>query len=249
MFKVVVERRKRSAWSPRTVAISVGAHLLVLAGVVIATANARPAPENVVEIPIGPAPDQPPPPRAKPTQPPPPPDRPIPVKGQTLVLQAPETVPPDVPPPNPHEVAVDPGAFSGLGPIGEVLGTPEPGPQPPPSGNTDPLPDFRTDLIDAKDADQLPELLSPREAQRMLERVYPHRLRDAGVTGHTTVLMVIDKEGRVEPGSVTVRETTHDAFREAAVRAAERFRFRPARLHGQPIAVSIAIPIDWQIQN
>ncbi|MFL5384860.1 MAG: energy transducer TonB [Longimicrobiaceae bacterium] len=250
MFKVVVERRKRSIWSPRTVAISVGAHLLVLTGVVIATANARPIDKVGPIVEIGQPPEQKEPPaKVKPTQPPPPPDQPVPVKGQTLQIEAPEKVPESVRPPNPNEVAVDPREFTGEGRIGDVIAPPDPGPPQPPTGPA-PLPDFRTnDPIDAKDADQLPELLSPREAQRMLERVYPHMLRDAGVTGHTTVTMVIDRDGRVEPGSVTVQETTHDAFREAAVRAAERFRFRPAKLRGQPIAVSIAIPIDWQIQN
>jgi protein TonB len=250
MFKVVVERRKRSIWSPRTLAISAGAHLLVLAGVVTAAANAR---TDTTEPPIVDdwvIPDKPPQPApVKPATPPPPPDQPVPVKGQTLQLETPDKVPDRVLPPNPNEVAVDPREFTGEGRIGNVIAPPDPGPPQPP---TDPAPlrDFRTDdPIDAHEADQLPQLLSPREAQRMLERVYPHMLRDAGVTGHTTVLLVIDKEGNVEPGSVTVQETTHDAFREAAVRAAERFRFRPAKLHGQPVAVSIAIPIDWQIQN
>ena len=35
----------------------------------------------------------------------------------------------------------------------------------------------------------------------------------------------------------------------AAVRAAERFRFRPARLNGQPVSVVISIPIDWQLAH
>ena len=250
MFKVVVERRKRSIWSARTVAISAGAHLLVLAGVVTAAANARTAPgdEPVVDEWVVPEkPSQPAP--VKPATPPPPaPDQPVPVKGQTLQLEAPEKVPDRVLPPHPGDLAVSPDDFSGEGRIGDVIGPPDPGPPQPPTGPA-PLRDFRDDVIEAGEADQLPELLSPREAQRMLERVYPNMLRDAGVTGHTTVLLVIDRDGKVEPGSVTVQETTHDAFREAAVRAAERFRFRPAKLHGQPVAVSIAIPIDWQIQN
>jgi len=251
MFKVVVERRKRSVWSARTVAVSVGAHLLVLAGVVTAAANARTAPRDEPVVDEWVVPDKPPPPATvKPPPPPPPVDQPVPVKGQTLQLEAPDKVPDHVLPPNPDDVPVSPDEFSGQGRIGDVIAPPDPGPPQPPTGETRPLPDFRTEeTIDAKDADQLPELLSPREAQRMLERVYPHMLRDAGVTGHTTVLLVIDREGKVEPGSVTVQETSHDAFREAAVRAAERFRFRPAKLRGQPIAVSIAIPIDWQIQN
>lgn len=250
MFKVVVERRKRSLWSPRTIALSVGAHLLVLVGVVTAAANARPADTVGPTFDIGqPPPDRKPPTPVKPATPPPPQARPAPVAGRTRELEAPRFVPAHVPPPNPGDTPVSPDDFRGDGPLGDVLGTPDPGPPHPPTGHTEPLPDYRTDVIEAGEADQLPELLSPREAQRMLERVYPDILRDAGVTGRTTVTMVIDKDGTVEPGSVTVQESTHDAFREAAVRAAQRFRFRPAKLHGQPVAVSIAIPIEWTIQN
>src|SRR5215213_5356326 len=251
MFNVVVDRKKRSVWSARTVAVSVGAHLLVLAGVVVAAANAgaEPAPVQIIDIGQAP-PDRPNPPA--PVKAPPPPPRaddpaPVPVKGQTLVLQTPTTVP-TVLPPKDNGPAVDPDDFTGIGTPGNVIGTPDPTPQPP-AVDPGPLKDWRMDgVIEAGEAEQLPQLLSPRDAQRMLERVYPSMLRDAGVTGHTTVLLVIDKNGTVQPGSVTVQESTHDAFRDAAVRAAERFRFRPAKLHGQPVAVSISLPIEWQIQ-
>src|SRR5213082_2705041 len=53
MFNVVVDRRKRRVWSARTVAVSVGAHLLVLVGVIAAAANAGPAPVPVDIIDIG----------------------------------------------------------------------------------------------------------------------------------------------------------------------------------------------------
>ncbi|HVG44122.1 MAG TPA: energy transducer TonB [Longimicrobium sp.] len=248
MFNAVVDRRKRRVWSARTVAVSVGAHLVVLAGIVAAatTTEAAPAPE-VVDIWTAPPTPKAPEPPAKPT-PPPPADQtvPVPVKGQTLVLQTPTTVP-TVLPPKDDGPAVDPDDFTGIGTPGNVIGPPDPTPQPPTPDPGPPLPDSRPEVIDAESADVLPQLVSPREAQRALERAYPSILRDAGVTGHTTVLLVIDKNGQVQPGSVTVQETTHDQFRDAAVRAAERFRFRPARLNGQPVAVSISIPIEWQI--
>jgi hypothetical protein len=44
MFKVVTEHRKRRIWTPRTVAISAGAHLLVLAGFASAAQSAGPHP-------------------------------------------------------------------------------------------------------------------------------------------------------------------------------------------------------------
>jgi protein TonB len=248
MFNVVVEQRKRRVWSARTVAVSIGAHLLVLAAVVVAAANGEAAPVRVDEFDIGRVPETAPPQPVKPT-PPAPVDRPAPVQGRTLVLPTPTTVPPDLPPPSSDEPPANPEDYTGEGPVGNVIGTPPATPQPPAPIAEPPLRDWRTDdPIDARDAEQLPQLLSPRDAQRMLERVYPSMLRDAGVTGHTTVILVIDKNGVVEPGSVTVQESTHDAFRDAAVRAAERFRFRPARLHGQAVAVSLSIPIEWKIQ-
>jgi protein TonB len=246
MFNVVVDRRKRRVWSARTIAASVGAHLLVLAGVVAAASNTQAAPApRVVEIWSAPPPKAPTP--AKPT-PPPPADQPVPVKGTTLQLRTPETVPTTVAPPNPNDVPVSAEEFSGKGPIGNVIGPPDTTARTPAVIPDPPLPDFRTDVIDVSEAEVLPELLSPREAQRLLERAYPSMLRDAGVTGHTTVLLVIGKDGAVQPGSITVQETSHDQFRDAAIRAAQRFRFRPARLHGEAIAVSISIPIEWQIQ-
>jgi len=249
MFNVVVDRRKRRVWSARTVAVSLGAHLLVLAGVVTAAANTGTEPVRVAEIDIGRPPERPAPPVVKPP-PPRPADQPIPVKGKTLELRTPTAVPPDLPPPDSDEPPANPDDYTGEGPIGTVIGPSPATPQPPqPPADPGPLHDWRTDEpIDARNADQLPQLLSQRDAQRMLERVYPSMLRDAGVTGHTTVLLVIDKTGAVQPGSVTVQESTHDAFRDAAVRAAERFRFRPAKLRGEAIAVSISIPIEWQIQ-
>ena len=246
MFNVVVDRRKRRVWSARTVAASVGAHLLVLAGIVAAATatEAAPTPE-VLDIWDVPPTAKAPEPPVTPT-PPPPATQPVPVKGQTLVLHTPTTVPTALPPKS-DGPAVDPDDFTGIGTPGNVIGPPDPTPQPPAPDPGPPQPDFRPDVIDAGSADVLPQLVSPREAQRALERAYPSILRDAGVTGHTTVLLVIDKNGQVQPGSVTVQETTHDQFREAAVRAAERFRFRPARLNGQPVAVSISIPIEWQL--
>jgi len=247
MFTVVVERRTRSVWSARTVAISAGAHLLVLGAVVTAVANTRETPTKVVTYDLGPYPEKQPPPETSPT-PRTPADQPVPVR--TLELRAPAEVPDHVDPPKATDTPLLASEVTGEGPLGAFFGTPPAPPQPPAPPAEPPLRDWRIDdPIDARDAEQLPELLSARDAQRMLERVYPSRLRDTGVTGHTTVLLVIDKTGAVEPGSVTVQETTHDAFRDAAVRAAEHFRFRPARLHGVPVSVVISIPIDWQIQS
>lgn len=252
MFKVVAERKKRSVWSPRTVAASVVFHGLLAAGFLTA-AETGPAPVKVVPIDIGPGPVDPPK-RVRVETPPPAPerDKPAPVKGQTVQIPAPEQVPTSIPEPDPHATPVTAAQTTGIGVVGNVFGTPDPNPPVPP---TNPAPDGGgalprwDDVIDAGAADVQPELSNKRQAEMILQRSYPPLLRDAGAVGRTTVILIIDKEGNVEPGSVQIQESTHDAFKDAAIRAVERFRFRPAKLKGQPVAVLVTLPIEWRLEN
>lgn len=94
----------------------------------------------------------------------------------------------------------------------------------------------------------LPRLLNRGVVERLLQRMYPPRLWDDGVTGHTEVLLLVSADGRVQPGSVRVQNVAAPAFREAAARVAERFRFEPARVNGAPVAMEIVVPIDWRLE-
>jgi TonB family protein len=214
MFNAVVHRGKRSLWSARTVAVSVGAHLLVLVWIAVAAANTNAEiyiPSDCMDCGV---------------------DWQVRVEDPLNWPRPGETPAPLTP-----ELAA------------AVTGASQPGTTTQPSvGNAGLLPDS-AEIFDPTEVAQLPELLDLRAAQRMLERVYPPLLRDAGVTGYTRVQLVVDRTGAVEPGSVTVQETTHDGFREAAVRAAERFRFRPARVNALPVRVRISLPIRWTLRH
>jgi len=173
---------------------------------------------------------------------------PVQTKRGFVSLRAPETVPDTLPPVDSTARPLTKDDVTGLGQ--EIFGVRPRGDSTPrqPAPDDPPLRDFRLDgPLGEHDVDQLPQLASPRDAQRILEHMYPPMLRDGGVTGRTTVVLVVDRTGTVQPGSVTVRETTHEGFRDAAIRAAERFRFRPAMLNGQPVAVVVALPIEWKI--
>jgi protein TonB len=78
-----------------------------------------------------------------------------------------------------------------------------------------------------------------------MERNYPPQLRDARVSGRAVVEVIVDEDGRVRPGSARVIETSHPAFEDATLRAAERFRFRPAKIAGMVVPVKVAIPVVW----
>ena len=248
MFTAVVDRRKRRLWSTRTVAVSLGAHLVVVVGIVVAAVDdddePPPAPSVVVDtFWLAPVNTNPTPTATTTTQPP------VPPKRGFVSLHAPETVPDTLPPVDSTARPLTKDDVSGLGQ--ELFAVrPRNDSTPRPPAADPPLRDYRLDgPLEERDVEVLPQLASPRDAQRILERVYPPMLRDEGVMGRTTVVLVVGRTGAVEPGSVTVRETSHEGFRNAASRAAERFRFRPAMLNGQPVAVVIALPIEWRIQR
>lgn len=248
MFKVVAEPRRRRIWSPRTIAASVIFHLVVLVGIVAAADDSHPVLE-VFDDGFGLEPPEAP----RPVQPVPatPPDQPRPVKGQTVQLPAPPVVPRALPMIDPHLTPLTEADVSGIGRLGDVRGTPDPDPAPPigDAGSRDGdevLRDF-PEVIVEEAADVRPELANRRQAEILLQNHYPPLLRDAGTTGRTTVELIIGADGRVEPGSVRVKESSDPAFIQAAIRAVERFRFTPAMYHGHPVAVLVTLPIEWQV--
>lgn len=64
---------------------------------------------------------------------------------------------------------------------------------------------------------------------------YPKSLEVVGVEGRVAFEFVIDTTGAVEPASIRVLESTHEAFETAARVALTGAIFRPARLSGRPV--------------
>jgi protein TonB len=248
MFKVVTERRNRRAWSPRTVAASVVFHLLALAGLLTALEN-KPHAGGMFADPLLMIPPEPP--RAVRPAPPPPAlrhDEPKPAQGQPAQLPAPSQVPAALPLIDPHLTRLAEAEMTALSSAGDVYGTPGANPADTGTGGES-LARVDDEVIPGEAADTRPELVNQRQAETILQRAYPPRLRDMGAVGHTTVMLIVDRNGNVEPGSVRVQESTDDAFRDAAVRAVERFHFRPATLNGRPVPVLVTLPIEWRLEN
>ncbi|MEW5930338.1 MAG: energy transducer TonB [Gemmatimonadota bacterium] len=103
--------------------------------------------------------------------------------------------------------------------------------------------------VDVNVVEERPSLRNASEMQRVLQRLYPAMLRDAGISGQTMLKFVIDTNGQVENGSVQVLNTSHDGFASASVQAADKFRFRPAKIGGRPVRVSITMPITWTLDK
>ncbi|CAA9357633.1 MAG: hypothetical protein AVDCRST_MAG89-3534 [uncultured Gemmatimonadetes bacterium] len=251
MFQILVREKKRRAISPLFLAVSAAAHIAIFGGVMYAAAGEPDTPQETVrdvwEIPNIPT-KAPEPPQVDPveTQTPEDPAPEAPVVGQTLVLQPPTEVPDVIAPPRANETPITQAMVSGIGKPGDVIGTPDPADTQPATGNTDPgTPVKPGDWVPGEgDVDELPTL-ERNGLARLMERNYPQQLRDARVSGRALVEVIVDPDGRVRPGSAKVIETSHPAFEDATLRAAERFRFRPAKIAGMVVPVKVAIPVVW----
>lgn len=247
--KIASSGRRRRILSPVTLAASVGAHLLILGGILVAS-NGEPRPVIVRDMPIDyfppdvkPEPVPPPPVAPEPVEPQPH-DRP-PVPGDYVSPVPPDEIPAELPRYSPSDQPLTRDMVTGQGRRGDVIGTP-PADDRPPAGSAG---SGAGDLHALEVVEERPALRNGAEMQRVLQRLYPPLLRDAGITGQTQLRFVVDGEGRVEPGSVTVVSSTHGGFQDASLRAAEKFRFRPARIGGRGVRVVITMPITWTLDR
>ena len=89
-----------------------------------------------------------------------------------------------------------------------------------------------------------PRLKNEREAQRILEREYPPRLRDAGIGGLVRIHFLVTEEGMVRDTKID-ESSGQAALDEAALRVAHTFEFTPAVYRDTKVPVWISLPITF----
>ncbi len=72
---------------------------------------------------------------------------------------------------------------------------------------------------------------------------YPTALRRDGVSGLVMVKCTIDEQGNVI--ETTVEKSTNELFDEPALNAVKKWKFKPARQDGTPIAIKVSIPVKF----
>lgn len=75
---------------------------------------------------------------------------------------------------------------------------------------------------------------------------YPESLRRAGVSGIVSINVTIDENGDVT--HATVAKSSDAGFEQAAIAAVTRWKFKPAKKAGQPVAVSVVLPVRFNVQ-
>ncbi len=250
-----LDRKKRSFWSPTTILVSLGLHVLLGIGALQAglgqEAAKRKKEELVdfmeieeekpkeVEAPKPEPPPPPPPPEQEPSAPPP-------VAKGFQELVPPAEPPKEIPKIDPNQTATRAEDFSGVGQAGGVAKGIEGGVAQDASDREAPA-DEGTYEMSA--VEELPELSNRNDVARQISRNYPPLLRDAGVTGTVQLRFRVNQDGRVDAESIQVENASHEAFGDAAKKVVERMRFRPAKVGGKSVNVWVTLPIQFQLQS
>jgi TonB family protein len=77
------------------------------------------------------------------------------------------------------------------------------------------------------------------------EPSFSEEARKAKAQGIVLLLLVVGKDGH--PYDIRVRQSLGMGLDEKAIEAVNRWRFRPATLHGQPVATKIAVQVDFHL--
>lgn len=76
---------------------------------------------------------------------------------------------------------------------------------------------------------------------------YPPALYARKVQGNVTLRLFIDTDGRVLPDSTRVEESSgYGPLDSAAVKGSQELYFIPAKLHGEPMGVTVLFPVYFR---
>jgi periplasmic protein TonB len=77
---------------------------------------------------------------------------------------------------------------------------------------------------------------------------YPSRAAENGVEGFVLVSFTVSAEGTTT--NVTVVESSHKMFERAAVKAAQRYKYKPRVVDGEPVPVlGVRVRIEFQLES
>ena len=89
--------------------------------------------------------------------------------------------------------------------------------------------------------------LEPPVPVRTVPPEYPDELRRDGVSGLVMVKCSIDAQGNVSEAEV--EKSSNAAFEKPAVAAVKKWKFKPAKQDGAPVAIKVSIPIKFVFES
>ena len=92
-----------------------------------------------------------------------------------------------------------------------------------------------------------PKLKNPGDIQRLLQRLYPSQLREAGIEGTVVLWIYIDENGAVMKTQVQ-KSSGYDAMDKAAMGTADKMKFSPAKNRDKKTPVWVAQAITFEVR-
>jgi protein TonB len=89
--------------------------------------------------------------------------------------------------------------------------------------------------------------MEPPVPVRTIPPDYPSELRREGVSGLVMIKVNIDEKGDVTETSV--EKSSHEAFDKPAIAAVKKWKFKPAKQDGNPVAIKVSIPIKFVFEG
>ena len=91
------------------------------------------------------------------------------------------------------------------------------------------------------------DAVEPPVPVRTVPPHYPSSMKRDGTSGVVTVRCTIDTSGNVtEP---TVVKTSNEAFSAPALEALSKWKFKPAKKGGTPVAIKVTFPIKFSADD
>ncbi len=80
---------------------------------------------------------------------------------------------------------------------------------------------------------------------RTIAPKFPDEMRRAGNSGLVTVSCLIDEKGNVTEPKVV--KASNEAFSGPAIEALSKWKFKPAKKDGAPVAIRVNIPVQFNV--
>ena len=95
--------------------------------------------------------------------------------------------------------------------------------------------------------DVAPKLKNAKDIQKLLQRLYPAQLREAGVQGTVVLWIYIDENGKVQKSQVQ-KSSGYPAMDKAAVSTADQMKFSAAMYRDKKTPVWVAQAITFEVR-
>ena len=76
--------------------------------------------------------------------------------------------------------------------------------------------------------------------------VYPAALKSDGVAGMVSLSITVDEQGTVQ--NPVVKKSSRQEFEQPAIDAVSKWKFKPAKKGGQPVAVQVVVPVKFSMK-